>query len=75
MSYDDLSDSEVRELQSVVARFLSGTADLEELPTDSLKRIRETYKAMRAVAGSMMHAGGQQAPAAEAQMEGQVMCC
>jgi hypothetical protein len=31
---------------------MSGSAQLDELPTDSLKRIKETYKAFKAVAGS-----------------------
>lgn len=31
----------------------AGAAELEELPTDSLKRIRETYKAMKAALLSM----------------------
>jgi sugar/nucleoside kinase (ribokinase family) len=29
-----------------------GSAQLDELPVDSLKRIKETYKAFKAVAGS-----------------------
>jgi hypothetical protein len=30
----------------------AGSAQLDELPVDSLKRIKETYKAFKAVAGS-----------------------
>lgn len=32
---------------------LQGDTDLEALPTDSLKRVRETYKMMRSVHSSM----------------------
>jgi hypothetical protein len=43
-------------------------AALEQLPTDSLKRIRETYKAMRVVARSAM-AGGAAAAGVAAHQE------
>eukprot|EP00775_Hariotina_reticulata_P005321 gene5321-5556_t len=56
--YDDLSEREQLDLQQLVARYLTGAADLEELPIDSLKRIKETYKAFKAVAGRAA-AGGQ----------------
>ena len=39
-----MSDSEVRELNALAKRFLTGSADIEELPSDSLKAIREAYK-------------------------------
>lgn len=42
-------------------------AALEQLPTDSLKRIHETYKAMKAVGGSSMAAAAFAAPAAPMQ--------
>ena len=44
VSYDDMSDAEVRELNALARRFLNGSADIEELPSNSLKSIRETYK-------------------------------
>ena len=47
ISYDDMSDSEVRELNALAKRFLTGGADIEELPSDSLKAIREAYKQVR----------------------------
>ncbi|GBF92163.1 kinesin [Raphidocelis subcapitata] len=50
VSYDDLSEAEQRELRELVGRYFAGQAGLDELPTDSLKRIRETYRAMRAIA-------------------------
>ena len=49
VAYDDPTDAEVRELNALARRFLSGSADLEELPCDTLKRIKETYRQMRAV--------------------------
>lgn len=49
MVYEDLRDDEARELSLLVKRYLGGDADMEQLPTDSLKRIRETYKAARSV--------------------------
>eukprot|EP00879_Flechtneria_rotunda_P027678 GHRR01029659.1.p1 GENE.GHRR01029659.1~~GHRR01029659.1.p1 ORF type:complete len:728 (+),score=322.72 GHRR01029659.1:391-2574(+) len=64
--YEDLSAGEQLELQHLVTRYLSGTAELDELPVDSLKHIRETYKAFRVVAGAWAtaaatgHAGPQQ---------------
>jgi kinesin family protein 6/9 len=39
VSYDDLSDDELRELHATARRFLAGDADVEELPADSLKRV------------------------------------
>jgi len=44
ISYDDMSDAEVRELNALARRFLNGSADIEELPSDTLKSIREAYK-------------------------------
>ncbi|GIM16156.1 hypothetical protein Vretimale_18808 [Volvox reticuliferus] len=49
VSYDDLTDDELRELHATARRFLQGQAEPEELPADSLKRVREAYKALRAV--------------------------
>ncbi|GFR47649.1 hypothetical protein Agub_g9392 [Astrephomene gubernaculifera] len=49
VSYDDPTDDELRELHSTARRFLAGEADVEELPADSLKRVREAFKALRAV--------------------------
>lgn len=37
----------------------TGAADLDELPTDSLKRIKETYKAFKAVSSSWAAAAAQ----------------
>lgn len=52
VGYEDLSEGEQLELQQLVLRYLNGSAQLDELPMDSLKRIKETYKAFKAVAGS-----------------------
>lgn len=49
VAYEDPTDAEVMELNALARRFLSGSADLEELPCDTLKRIKETYRQMRAV--------------------------
>lgn len=49
MSYDDLTDDELRELHATCRRFLHGEAEPEDLPADSMKRVRETFKALRAV--------------------------
>jgi hypothetical protein len=44
-----------------------GAAELDELPTDSLKRIRETYKAFKAVSSSWAAAAAQGDPARTSQ--------
>lgn len=49
VAYGDMTDSEMRDLASLVMRFMKGDADVDELPVDTLKHIRETYKAMRNV--------------------------
>ncbi|GAX79184.1 hypothetical protein CEUSTIGMA_g6624.t1 [Chlamydomonas eustigma] len=49
ISYDDMSDAEVRELNALAKKFLSGNTDVEELPCETVKSIREAYKQMRAV--------------------------
>jgi hypothetical protein len=50
VNYDDLSQAEVGELLLLVRRYLEGSADIEELPIDSIKRIKETYRTFKAVA-------------------------
>ena len=52
VNYDDLSQAEVAELVLLVRRYIEGAAELEELPIDSIKRIKETYKAFKAVAAA-----------------------
>lgn len=49
VSYDDLSDADVADLQALVKRFLDGDAEESELPTDTLKRIKEVYRQFRNV--------------------------
>jgi len=68
VNYDDLSQAEVAELLVLVRRFVDGTADIEELPIDSIKRLRETYKAFKgvALAGGLGAAASGQAAAAYA---------
>ncbi|EFJ50296.1 Kif9 type kinesin [Volvox carteri f. nagariensis] len=53
VSYDDLTDDELRDLHATARRFLAGEADAEELPADSIKRVREAYKALRAAHAAM----------------------
>jgi hypothetical protein len=52
VNYDDLSEAEQQELQQLVARFLAGQVELEALPIDSIKHIRDTYKAFKAIAAA-----------------------
>ena len=68
VNYDDLSQAEVAELLVLVRRYVDGMADIEELPIDSIKRIRETYKTFKAVAlgGGLGAAASGQAAAAYA---------
>eukprot|EP00798_Chlamydomonas_sp_ICE-L_P026444 gene26444-17543_t len=47
--YDDLTDAEIRELNQLAKKYLEGSEEMEQLPTESLKKIRETYKQMRNV--------------------------
>ncbi|CAG9464407.1 unnamed protein product [Pedinophyceae sp. YPF-701] len=49
VSYDDLSDAELRDLRSLINRFVKGEVSDEALPTDTLKRVRETYRMFREV--------------------------
>ena len=49
IAYEDLSVAELHELQELVKRFLKGGLDVDELPFESLKNIRQTYMAMRDV--------------------------
>lgn len=51
VNYDDLSDAEVRELNALARRFLNGQAEVEELPSDTIKSIREMYKQARGEPG------------------------
>lgn len=60
VSYDDLTDDEQRELHATARRFLAGEADVEELPADSLKRVREAFRALRAVHVAVRGELGQQ---------------
>lgn len=73
VNYEDLTESELRDLNQLCRKFLQGDADVEHLPTDTLKSIKETYKQMRLVFQSVkselmaaVAAGGQQAAAAAA---------
>jgi hypothetical protein len=47
---------------------------LEQLPTESLKRIREMYKALKAAAGGSARGGGAAAPAAQPQLQAGQVC-
>mmetsp|Transcript_11616 Transcript_11616/g.31666 ORF Transcript_11616/g.31666 Transcript_11616/m.31666 type:complete len:760 (+) Transcript_11616:247-2526(+) len=48
VNYDDLSDIEIREMNQLAKDFLQGRVEVEQLPTESIKRIKECYKQMRA---------------------------
>lgn len=47
VNYADATEAELTELRALLQRYLDGDADLHEIPTDSLKRIRETFGAFR----------------------------
>jgi len=49
LSYDDMSDADIADLQGLVKRYLDGDADEAELPLDTLKRIKEAYRQFRSV--------------------------
>ncbi|GMH37608.1 hypothetical protein BSKO_05481 [Bryopsis sp. KO-2023] len=49
ISYDDLSGGDLRELNQLVRQFLMGDVDVDELPMDTIKHIKETYRQMRSV--------------------------
>ena len=57
VNYDDLSDAEVRELNALARRFLNGQAEVEELPSDTIKSIREMYKQARGEGGLLGRLG------------------
>ncbi|KAL6745955.1 kinesin-like protein [Haematococcus lacustris] len=50
VNYDDLSEADLKDLQALANSFLQGEVDVEQLPCDSVKRIRECYKALRLMA-------------------------
>lgn len=49
INYDDLSGADLRDLNGLVRRFLDGNADVDELPIDTVKHIKETYRQLRSV--------------------------
>jgi len=53
ISYEDLNDQEQMELMALCKRFLEGGVDVEELPQDTMKLVRECFKQMRNVYQSM----------------------
>ena len=49
VSYDDLDDAQRAALRKSAERFLRGEADVDSVPADSLKMVREAFMAMRGV--------------------------
>jgi hypothetical protein len=66
VNYDDLSEADLQDLQRLAKRYLAGEAEVEELPTDSLKRVRDTYKALKQAASTSHEEIEQQLTAARA---------
>lgn len=47
VNYNDLTDAEVADLRALVRQFLEGGGGgLDQLPCDTLKQVKETYKQM-----------------------------
>ena len=47
VNYSDLTDSELHELKILVASFLDGNATVDQLPCQTLKQVKETYRQMQ----------------------------
>ncbi|KAF5841849.1 kinesin-like protein [Dunaliella salina] len=69
VNYDDLSDIEIREMNQLAKDFLQGRAEVDQLPTESIKRIKECYKQMRAVYSAAGAELQQQLESAEASLQ------
>ena len=47
VNYSDLSDAELADLKALVSNFLEGSASVDELPCQTLKQVKETYRQMQ----------------------------
>ena len=47
INYSDLTDAEVNELKALVGSFLEGNATVDQLPCQTLKQVKETYRQMQ----------------------------
>ena len=47
VNYSDLTDAEVNELKALVGSFLEGNATVDQLPCQTLKQVKETYRQMQ----------------------------
>ena len=47
VNYSDLTDAEVSELKGLVGSFLEGNATVDQLPCQTLKQVKETYRQMQ----------------------------
>ncbi len=47
VNYSDLTDAEVSDLKVLVSSFLEGSASVEQLPSQTLKQVKETYRQMQ----------------------------
>ncbi|DBA69401.1 TPA: Kinesin heavy chain [Trebouxia sp. C0005] len=49
VNYSDLTDAEVSDLKVLVSSFLEGSASVDQLPSQTLKQVKETYRQMQLV--------------------------
>ena len=47
VNYSDPTDAEVKDLKMLVASFLEGSAAVDQLPCQTLKQVKETYRQMQ----------------------------
>lgn len=47
VNYSDLTDAEVNDLRALVSSFLEGNATVDQLPSQTLKQVKETYRQMQ----------------------------
>lgn len=47
VNYSDLTDAEVNDLRVLVSSFLEGNATVDQLPSQTLKQVKETYRQMQ----------------------------
>lgn len=49
VNYGDLSGADLRDLHDLSRRFMIGSAEVDELPIDTIKHIKETYRQLRSI--------------------------
>lgn len=47
VNYSDLTDAEVSDLKILISNFLEGSATVDQLPSQTLKQVKETYRQMQ----------------------------